>query len=173
MDLYVDDEAFVRAPPALVYRRLAEPSTYGDWWPAFRLRSATPSGATWDAEAIAAGRPSKGEPEGRPPEPGESRLTFDLVTGALRPRLRVEARPYRFRPGKGVFLRVSGDLNGDLEWWLEEGHGGTLVRHLARCDVRRAPARTVRAYRRVLRAALFGLKDVVQSEVRELAGLAP
>lgn len=174
MDLELDDEAFVRAPPAFVYRWLADLSTYPAWWPGFRVVRAAPAGASWESEAAQAGPPKPPEPEGRPPEPGESVLTFELRPGPLSRPLRVVARPHRFRPAKGVFLDLRGDLVGLAEWWLEEGWGGTVVHHLVRADsARRRPAAVADAYRTSVRRATWRLKDGVQSEIRDLAGLPP
>lgn len=153
MDLELDDEAFVRAPPASVYRWLTDFSTYPAWWPGFRIIAAAVGGSV---------------------EPGVSLLTLELRARPLRRPLRIAARPYRFRPGKGVFLDLDGDLAGDAEWWLEEGWGGTVVHHLIRADTpRRRPRTVAAAYRASVRRATWGLKDAVQSEVRSLIGLPP
>ncbi len=181
VDIYLDDDTFIRGTPQQVYRRLADPSSYATWWPGFRMLSAAPVDGSWEAEAIAAGPPRPGELEGRPPVPGQA--VFEC---GLRPRLRVFrwprwqgikliARPYRFRPGKGVFLHCRGDVEGTVEWWLEPGWDGVVVHHLVRCRVarRRRQRRVAADYRLALRQGMWGLKDDVQSEVRELAGLAP
>jgi uncharacterized protein YndB with AHSA1/START domain len=172
-DLYVDDASFVRAPPVYVYRRLADPSSYEEWWPGFRLIRAAPAGSDWEAEARETGGPQADGLIGRPREPGESSFSFELRVGRFR-RLRIDARPYRFRQDKGLYLALTGDLEGVVEWWLQASHGGTHVHHLARADVRRGSVpRTVAAYRAAVRASGWGLKDQVQSEVRAQAGLAP
>lgn len=181
MDISLDDDTFIRGTPEQVYRRLANPSSYATWWPGFRMLRAAPMGETWEAEAIASGAPRPGEPEGRPPVPGQA--VFECVLRPrLRPhprlpwrRLRLTARPYRFRPGKGVFLELRGDVEGTAEWWLEPGWDGVVVHHLARCRVARRHyrPRVAADYRLGLRQGMWGLKDAVQSEVRELAGLAP
>lgn len=170
MDLDFDDDAFVRAPPRLVYRRLVEPSSYPDWWPGFRLVRSAPTAATFDAEAVAAGE-DLDQLMGVPTEPGEAHFAFHLHRGGLRRRISVVARPYRFRPLKGFAAALEGDVVGTIEWWLEPGWGGTVVHHLAHLTPHRRRARA--GYRRSARAALFGLKDAIQTEVRELAGLEP
>jgi uncharacterized protein YndB with AHSA1/START domain len=174
VDLYVDDDAFVRAPPRLVWARLVDPSVYGSWWPDFRLESEAPVGASWLAEADAEGGADGHGIVGRPREPGEARFDFTLRAGRLRRRLRLTARPYRFRTDKGLYLALTGDLEGTVEWWLEPGYGGTVVHHVARLDVTRRRRRAVaEAYRGAVRRGHWGLKDDVQSEVRERLGLAP
>lgn len=170
MDLDFDDDAFVRAPPRLVYRRLVDPAAYREWWPGFELVRASPTTATWDAEAVAAGD-DLDQLMGAPTEPGEASYAFRLRRGRLRRPIAVVARPYRFRPVKGFAAALDGDVVGTIEWWLEEGYGGTVVHHLAHLNPRRRRARV--GYRRSARAALWGLKDAVQSEVRTLAGLEP
>lgn len=174
MDLHVDDDAFVRAPASLVYSLLADPDGYGAWWPGFRLRAAVPAGASWLSEARDEGGPRKDGLVGRPREPGESRFDFSLAVPGRRGRLKLTARPYRFRTDKGLYLALNGDLEGTVEWWLEEAHGGTVVHQLSRLDVRRGRATLVAAvYRVAMRRAAGGLKDAAQSEVRRRAGLPP
>lgn len=175
MDLALDDDVFIRATPPLVYRRLADPTTYPTWWPGFRLLEEHPVGDTWDAEAVASGDLHTVGVIGRPREPGAAWFRCELKVPRVRP-IRLTCRPYRFRPGKGIYLDLDGDVVGTLEWWLEEGYGGVVVHHLARsrvADHRRRPTSVVRAYRWAHRRAMWGLKDVVQSEVRELVGLEP
>ena len=176
MELHLDDDGFVRAPPLLVYERVADPSTYSAWWRGFRLLLAEPFGGSWDAEAIAAGPPAPGEFEGRPPKPGRSRFAFQLRSGLVGRPFTIGAKPYRFRPGKGVHLAVTGDLVGTIEWWLEEGWGGTVVHQLVRAELRGddgvVARRRAAACRVALRRGLWGLKDAVEGDVREVAGLA-
>ncbi len=173
MDIFVDDDAFVRGPPAFVYRRLSDPSTYERWWPGFRMVAAAPVGVRWDAEAQAEGGVPRGGLFGRPGEPGETRFDFELRTPRSR-RLRLEGRPYRFREDSGLHVALDGDLIGTVEWWLQSAWGGTVVHHIARLDVPgRRGRRVAAAYRHAVRRAAWGLKDAVQSEVRERVGLAP
>lgn len=175
MELVLDDDVFVRAPPALVYRRLADPSSYASWWPGFRMLEEHPVGGAWDAEAVASGDLHTVGVIGRPREPGGAWFRCELRVAGVRP-LGLTCRPYRFRPDKGIYLDLSGDVAGTLEWWLEDTHGGTVVHHLARsrvADGRRRPARVVRAYRLAHRRAMWSVKDAVQGEVRTLLGLAP
>lgn len=170
MGLDFDDDAFVRAPPRFVYRRLVDPASYREWWPGFELLRASPTAATWDAEAVSAGE-DLDQLMGAPVEPGEAHFAFRLGRGPLRRRIAIVAHPYRFRPVKGFAVALDGDVVGTIEWWLEPGWGGTVVHHLAHLTRLRRRARV--GYRRSARAALFGLKDAVQSEVRTLAGLQP
>jgi hypothetical protein len=169
MDLHLDDEAFVRAPVRMVYERLVDPSSYPSWWPGLRLVRAAPVGGSWLTEAEAEGGPPRRGLVGRPREPGEAYFDFTLPRGRAR-RLRLRARPYRFRLDRGLVLALEGDLTGRTEWWLESGYGGTIVHHLAWLTARRA---TADAYRAAARRGLWGLKDAAQSEVRERVGLAP
>lgn len=148
MHLHVDDDAFVRAPAALVYRRLTHIGAWESWWPGVR---ATPR---HDAEG---------------PE------SWSLTWRAVRHRaLRFDAVPGQWRHDAGFRLEVTGDLDGWTEFWLEEGWGGTVVHHLVVASTaRRAPMRVLRDYRTVLRRGLWRLKDDLQTEVRTAAGLAP
>lgn len=172
--LDIDDEAFVRAPRGLVYARLLDVSSYPSWWPGLRMELERPAGPTWDHEARTVGPRPPGALEGRPPTPGETEFRFRLAGRRWwRRTVRLTARPYRFRPGKGLFYALSGDLDGIAEWWLEEGFGGTVVHHLTKADVQRGGARTADTYRRAVRRGTWGLKDAVQSDVRERIGLHP
>lgn len=174
VDLYVDDDAFVRAPPRLVWVRLSDPSSYASWWPGFRLTAEAPVGASWLAEAEEEGGADGHGVVGRPREPGASRFEFTLRAGRLRRRLSLTARPYRFRTDKGLYLALTGDLEGTVEWWFEPSHGGTVMHHVARLDVRRRRPRAIaETYRTALRRGHWGLKDAVQGEVRERLGLPP
>jgi uncharacterized protein YndB with AHSA1/START domain len=174
MDLYVDDDAFVRAPAPLVYGLLADPDHYEDWWPGFRMRAAAPAGSSWSSEARAEGGPRESGLVGRPREPGSSRFDFTLTVRGPHRRLQLRARPYRFRTDKGLYLALDGDLAGTVEWWLEGAHGGTVVHQLSRLDVRRGRVHRVSdAYRAAMRRAAGGLKDAAQTEVRRRAGLPP
>lgn len=170
MDLFLDDEGFVRAPVDLVYRRLVDLAGYGAWWPGLRVKRAAPAGATWDAEAEGRDHPQMGYPR----EPGASVLDVQVRCGWRGRALRLTLRPYRFRAGKGLLLDLAGDVVGTAEWWLEEGFGGTVVHHLTRADVaRRRAAAVALRYRVAVRHGLWGLKDACQSQVRAAVGLAP
>ncbi len=172
--LDIDHEAFVRAPRDLVYARLLDVSSYPSWWTGFRMDHERMAGPTWDHEATTGPPRKPGGLEGRPPEPGETEFRFRLTDRRFwRRAVRLTARPYRFRPGKGLFYDLHGDLEGAAEWWLEEGSGGTVVHHLTKADVQRGGARTADTYRRAIRRGAWGLKDVVQSEVRDRIGLHP
>lgn len=172
--LDIDDETFVRAPRELVYAWLVDISGYPAWWPGFRMGRELPAGPTWDHEARTAPPREPGGLEGRPPEPGDAEFRFRLTDRRFwRRAVRLRARPYRFRPGKGLFYALDGDLEGSAEWWLEEGFGGTVVHHLTKADVQRGGLRRADTYRRAIRRGAWGLKDAVQAEVRERIGLHP
>lgn len=148
MDLHVDDDGFVRAPAALVYRRLTDVASWDAWWP---LLTVTP------------------EPQHHPDE---------VVTLELRPapgrRLRMSARLHGWRHDAGFRLELRGDVRGDAEFWLETGWGGTVVHHLlvGATDHPR-PLQVLADYRRVLRRGLWACKDRLELEVRTGAGAPP
>ena len=171
--LDIDDEAFVRGPRELVYERLVDISAYPEWWPGLHMEHERPAGPTWDHEMRTASR-LPGGLEGQPATPGEAEFRFRVSDRRpWRRSVRVTARPYRFRPGKGLFYALTGDLEGTTEWWLEEGHGGTVVHHLTKADVVRGSTWVADTYRRAVRRGTWGLKDAVQSEVRKRIGLHP
>ena len=148
MDLHVDDAAFVRAPAGLVYRRLTDVSRWPTWWPGTRVRP-------------------------MPPEDGDETWGLELAGAPLR-RLRLAARLHGWRHDQGFALALRGDLVGRAEFWLEPGHGGTVVHHVAVASTDRPRARTVEGdYRRALRRGTWGLKDALQLEARTSAGLPP
>lgn len=148
MDLHVDDDGFVRAPAALVYRRLTDVAAWDAWWPQLDV---TP-------------RPDRGPDEV---------VTFELRPAAGR-RLRYDARLHGWRHDAGFSLALEGDVRGHAEFWLEPGWGGTVVHHLlvgATSDPR--PAQVLADYRRVLRRGLWACKDRLELEVRTGAGASP
>lgn len=148
---YLDDAGFVRAPPSLVHRRLSDVADWPHWWPGCEVHALPPP-----AEA-----------------PTDERVAVELSAGALR-RLRLRLRPHSWRPASGFHLEVDGDVVGAVEFWLDPGHGGTVVHHLASITATSSPApRIVAAYRRAVRRGLWGLKDALQLEVRTSAGLTP
>ncbi len=146
--LYADDAAFVRAPEALLYRRLTHIAAWPGWWP--RLDVAPAVGG-----------------------PGDERWTVSLHAGWGR-QLRLVLRPHGYRHDLGFTLGLAGDLVGRSEFWLEPTHGGTVVHHLlvARTPQPR-PITVLRAFRGAVRRGLWGLKDAVQIEARTAAGLTP
>ncbi len=147
-DLHVDDDAFVRAPAALVYRRLTDIGGWSRWWPGV---DATPLPAADGDEAW--------------------RVRWRRGRGRA---LTLDAHPGQWRHHAGFRLELTGDVTGWSEFWLEEGWGGTVVHHLlvASTDARR-PARVLADYRAVLRRGLWAMKDELQSSVRTTAGMAP
>lgn len=149
MDLHVDDDGFVRAPPGLVYRRLTDLASWPGFWPGVTTTRAPGDPERWRIDAQAEARGARG--------------------GALR----LTAQPHAWRHDQGFHLDLTGDLVGRAEFWLEPGWGGTVVHHVAtlRAAGRGARRRGV-AYRALVRRGLCGLKDDLQSEVRERLGLA-
>jgi hypothetical protein len=145
--LHVDDAGFVRAPAPLVYRRLTDVGRWPTWWRGVRT---TPMG------------------DGTGREVWALELSRDRLRG-----LRVAAWPHGYRHETGFRLALTGDLEGESEFWLEPVDGGTVVHHLCAASATRAPARTLATYRVVARRGLWGLKDALQTEVRTAIGLAP
>lgn len=150
MDLYVDDDGFVRAPTPLVYRRLTHIRSWGEWWPGVSLTPVPERAEDDDSEAW--------------------RMTWrGGLTG-----LRFEAVAHGWRHEAGFELALTGDVDGRAEFWLEPGFGGTVVHHvLVGTTGRRRPLRVLRVYRRVLRRGLWAFKDRLQAEVRQELGLHP
>jgi hypothetical protein len=157
VDLHVDDDGFVRAPTPLVYRRLTDVARWPTWWHGMQVRPLPPEHA----------------PGADPGDPPDQCWAFDLRGAPLR-RLRMAARLHSWRHEQGFSLALRGDVEGHAEFWLEPGHGGTVVHHLliARTAHPR-PLQVYRDYRRVLRAGLWGIKDLLHLEARTLAGLEP
>lgn len=148
MFLHADDATFVRAPESLAYRRITDLASWPTWWPGC---------------AVAA----------LPSEPGAERFAVRLATGRGR-TLACTIRPHGWRHDLGVVLDLEGDLDGRAELWLEPTGGGTVVHHvLAATTPLARPARVLDAYRRAVRTGLWGLKDLLQVEVRTGVGLAP
>lgn len=148
MDLHVDDDAFVRAPAALVYRRLTDVGGWPGWWPGLRATALSSPDA-------------------------EERWALELRRSRRR-AIRVAARPHQWRHDAGFRLDLSGDVVGWAEFWLEPGWSGTVVHHVAVATTDSPQPRKVLAdYRAVLRRGLWALKDDLQGAVREVAGLTP
>jgi hypothetical protein len=83
-------------------------------------------------------------------------------------------RPYGWRHDLGVVLALAGDLEGRGELWLEPTGGGTVVHHvLTATTPLPRPARVLADHRRAVRTGLWGLKDLLQAEVRTVGGLVP
>ncbi len=101
MDLHVDDDGFVRAPAADVYRALSHVGAWPDWWQGTRV----------------AERSGKDH--------------FRVLIGRGPTRIRLDVRAHGWRHERGFHLAVAGDLTGDVEFWLEPGWDGTVVHHLA------------------------------------------
>jgi hypothetical protein len=146
--LHADDQAFVRAPEALIYRRLTHVAAWPSWWSGCRVEALPAAGG------------------------GER---WAVVLRAIPGRwLRLAVRPHSWRHDLGVVLALDGDLVGRAEFWLEPTHGGTVVHHLlvATTPLPR-PLRVLEAHRRAVRRGLWGLKDVLQLEARSSVGLQP
>jgi hypothetical protein len=148
VDLHVDDDGFVRAPVDLVYRRLTHVLGWPTWWPAVHV-------------------------EARPPDSGDEVVALELHPARAR-RVRLTARLHGWRHDQGFALALRGPIEGHAEFWLEPGWGGVVVHHLliARATVP-DPLRLHADYRRVLRRGLWGLKDVLELEVRTSVGAPP
>ena len=145
--LHVDDDAFVRAPVDLVYRRLTDVGGWARWWRGVRAQpmADTPGRATWALE-----------------------LARNRWQG-----IRVVARPHAYRHEKGFKLAASGDIDGEIEFWLEPVPGGTVAHHLMTGRATGSERSTQRTYRTVARRGLWCLKDALQTEVRTAVGMAP
>lgn len=133
--LHVDDDGYVRAPAADCYRVLTDVAAWPQWWPATHV----------------ADRPADDH--------------FRVRVGRWPARLRLDVRAHGWRHERGYRLAVTGDLHGDVEFWLEPGWDGTVVHHLA--TLRGGGRRTARRYRRWVRRGLWGVKDRVEAAVRE------
>ncbi len=141
----IDDAGFVRAPTELVYRRLTDAGSWPTWWPGLEVRSLPPAG---DRE----------------------RWGISLRAGVAR-ILRYGVTLHGWRHEQGFRLDMAGDLDGRAELWLEPTTGGTVVHHVASVAgvTRSAP----REYRRGVRRGLWGLKDLLQLEMRTSVGMVP
>lgn len=137
--LHVDDDGFVRAPAADCYGVLTHVAAWPTWWPGTRVADRS----------------------------GKDHFAVTIGRGLRRTRLDVRAHGWRHE--RGFRLAVTGDLTGDVEFWLEEGWGGTVVHHLATLAGRRPGVH--RRYRRWARRGLWGVKDAVQEAELE-AGAA-
>lgn len=146
--LHADDATFIRAPESLVYRRMTDLAAWPAWWPGCEVAH-LPGGA------------------------GAERFAVRLDIGRGR-SLACTVRPHGWRHDLGVVLALGGDLEGRGELWLDPRGGGTVVHHvLAATTPLTRPVRVLAAYRRAVRAGLWGLKDLLQVEVRTAVGLAP
>lgn len=148
LDLHVDDDAFVRAPAAAVYRRLTDIGAWPTWWPGVRVDEV--------------------------PAPGDTEVWAIRFRARRLRAITFEARPGQWRHNAGFRLQLAGDITGWAEFWLEEDWGGTVVHHLlvAATETSR-PLRVLRDYRAVLRRGLWAFKDDLQTAVRTDAGLLP
>lgn len=145
--LHVDDDGFARAPVGLVYPRLTDVGSWGQWWPALEVT--------------------------RLAGPADGGERFDLRFRARWPAvsLHVVVTPHSWQHDDRFTLTFDGDLIGEGQFWLEPGWGGTVVHHwFAGHTPRRDSLRVLAAYRRALRRGLWGFKDDVQSTVRSRAG---
>lgn len=147
--LHANDAIFIRAPEAMIYRRLTHVAAWPGWW----------SGCT--VEPLAA------------TSSGGERWAVSLRTGRAR-WLRLAVRPHSWRHDLGLVLALEGDLVGRGECWLEPTHGGTVVHQLLVATTPLAhPFRVLEQYRRAVRRGVWGLKDVLQLEARSSVGLGP
>ncbi len=147
MDLFVDDDAYVRAPVRDVYPTLTDIAGWAAWWPGIRTTA----------------RSAEGEDE---------RWLVTMRRRGRLPAVRFEIAPHAYRHDAGFKLTLSGQLQGEAEFWFEEGHSGVVVHHLvtAQIDARR-PLAVAAAYRASFRAGTWGLKDRLQADARRRSGL--
>lgn len=168
--IVVDDAGFVRAPASLVYRRLTDVAAWPDWWPGARVER-------WRHGAVS-DRRLEGFSDLRL-QGDDPRLEGDLAVLELRAgvgrRLRLGLRVHGWRHEQGFLMDVDGAVVGRAEWWLEAVPTGTVVHHLLDASPRdpRHAAVWRRGYRRAVRRGLWGLKDVMEAEMRRAAGVAP
>jgi hypothetical protein len=144
--LFADDAGFVRAPVALVYRRLTHMGAWPSWWDGVRVRAL-------------------------PDVDGDEVWAIEF-RGARARRVRVAARCHGWRFNGGFTQTLRGDLEGRSEFWLEPTHGGTVVHHVlvATSPVAR-PTSVLADHRRAVRRGLWGLKEALELEVRTAVGL--
>lgn len=148
MDLFVDDDGFVRGPAPLVYRRLTDVRAWDAWWPGLEVAA---------------------RPQDAPAERVD--LTWRPAPGR---QLRSIATLGAWRHDEGFALDLVGDITGRAEFWLEPGWGGTVVHHvLVGATAHPRPLQVLADHRRVLRRGLWALKDRVELEVRTGAGAPP
>jgi len=146
--IHADDATFIRAPESLVYRRITDLASWPSWWPGCDVATL-------------------------PAPPGEQRFAV-RVDAARGRRVACTVRPHGWRHDLGVVLALGGDLEGRGELWLDPSGGGTVVHHvLSATSPSPRPHRVVSAYRQAVRSGLWGLKDLLQVEVRTGVGLAP
>jgi hypothetical protein len=146
MELHVDDDGFVRAPRGLVYRRLTDLGAWPTFWPGATV-------ARRDGTAESFELTLRGSRFSRP--------------------LRLVAAPGQWRHDEGFRLSLQGDVDGEAEFWLEQGWGGTVVHHLATLHTTGRGRAELRSYRAALRRGLCGLKDDAQTQVRTHLGMRP
>lgn len=144
----IDDATFVRAPIALVYRRITDVGAWPAWWTGLRVRS-------------------------QPPVAGNERWALSLAIGPaciLRSGMTCE----RWRHEAGLQVRLDGDVEGRAEFWLEPLARGTVVHHVASATTGLWWPRHVGAgYRRAVRRGLWGFKDLLHLEMRTSLGVLP
>lgn len=131
-----NDDVFIDAPPADVFRAIEALPRDAAWWPGART---TGSG---------------------------DRLTAGVQGfGRFGTPVRFEARVDGIRPGEGiVWWLESGELSGRGEFWLEPFRAGTIVHYYLDVDPgpggrRRAFGARVRRHRWAIRGGLNALKD--------------
>lgn len=147
MQLHVDDDGFIRAPAALVYRRLTNIAGWPQWWRGCTVRPLSDVSGT-------------------------ERWSLQLQSSPLI-ALRLAVTPHSYRHEAGFRIDLAGDLDGFAEFWLEPSAGGTVVHHVMLAEAAGRPLPTMRRYRTALRRGLWGLKDDLHTEVRTAVGLQP
>lgn len=136
-----DAAAHAAAPSAVVYRLLTDIDAWGTWWPDLRVMPA-------------------GEPD-----------AHDLRVGRGSRAVRVRVEAHGWRHDVGVRLRLSGDLEGEAEWWLDPLPHGVVV-HL-RTAARARSRRAARTWRRAARQGLTASTDRAELAVRLALGRTP
>lgn len=129
------DTGFVRARRRDVHALTGPPpERYAEWWPGLRARPLSGGGAEWVL---------------KPP-------------GRLRRAHRLTVTLVKNRKDLGVSLRVTGDVDGEAEFYYLDEVDGVAVSYVLRAEVPGGAAnarRFTRDHRAAVRAALHALKD--------------
>jgi hypothetical protein len=135
--LHANDDVFVDAPPAEVYRRLLHVHEDSSWWPGARARG----GFAW-LELIAPAGPSK------------KFVHF---------KVRIEES----RPDEGFkWVFEDGPLQGWGEFWFEPFRAGTIVHYVASVQEKSRANSDLKLHRWAIREGLNAMKDALQTILR-------
>jgi hypothetical protein len=125
------DSVFIRATRLALHPVVADLAGWDRWWPGLTVTS---DGSNAELELAAPGFTAR--------------------------RRRWTAQLSRERPGLGVALRYSGDVDGEAELYYLDEHAGTVVHYLLRAVVAdRGWRSALRDHRAGVRAGLHALKD--------------